>query len=120
MLSIKIINIAEEKGAAAVFFNVLLEIDDTYALVIPGWKIHDNRIYPPARRGSKHWYATILANEALCRDIQAAVEATQTEGVDLEPDAYVSAKWGQAGLKSSAHTPEAGMEIWQKYRKGKK
>ncbi len=119
MLTVKVINIAREKGAESLFFNILVEIDDTYAIVLPGWKIHDNKIYPPARRGKGNWYSTVLANEGFCRLVQTAVEETKTEGVDLDPDAFVSAKWGQAGLKSAAHTPEAALELWQRYRKGR-
>ncbi len=118
MTNLRIINMETEDKAKAIFFNVLVEMDEEMALVIPGWKIHDGRIYLPSKSSRVGHFATLLASESFCRRVQEAVEATNTAGVELEHDAYASSKWGQKSLQNVAYTEAAGMEIWRKYRKG--
>lgn len=105
-----------EEGAKAVFFNVMIELGDGIAFGIPGWKISDGRIYPPSKGRGNSYFSVILGSPKFSRLIQGALEAAKPEGIDLEPDAFVSAKWGQSSLRSIYRDKDAAMEIWKKYK----
>lgn len=105
-----------EEGAKAVFFNVLIELDDEIAFGVPGWKVVDGRIYPPSKGRGNSYYSVILASPKFARVIQTALEKANPEGLELEPDAYVSTKWGQSSLRSIYRDKDAAMEIWKKYK----
>ena len=109
-----------EEKAKAVFFNVMIELEDGIAFGVPGWKVVDGRIYPPSKGRGNSYYSVILGSQKFAQLIQAALEKSNPEGVNLEPDAYVSAKWGQSSLRSIYRDPEVAMEIWKKYKGDKK
>ena len=116
MSSIKILNVQEVPGKKAIFFNVLIEIEDLTAVIIPGWKVYDGRLYPPSKPKGRDFFSTILVSPQLSEKVQVALEATLTPGIELEKDAWSSAKWGQASLKSVSFNEEMAMDIWRKYK----
>lgn len=118
-MTFTIIEVRKETASRAVFFNLLLELGEGLACVIPGWKIFDGRIYPPSKGAGKGYYSVFLASEEFCRRVQTVLEAAQIEGVEIDHDGYASAKWGQASLKVVFQDPEMAVETWKKYRRGK-
>lgn len=107
-----------EGAARAVFFNVLFEMGDGFALAIPGWKVVDGKIFPPSKGRGNAYYSVVFSSPKVARLIQDALEATTPEGLELEADAFTSAKWGQSGLKSIFRDEKAAMEVWKRYKNG--
>lgn len=116
MISTSITDIRVEDGAKAIFFNVLFELGDDLAFALPGWKVVDGKIFPPAKGRGNSYYSVILSSPKFAKLVQEALEASKPEGIELEADAYTSSKWGQSGLRSIYRDSSTAMEIWKKYK----
>lgn len=116
-MTAKLIKFEKPEGINTIFFNVLFEFENPFgALVVTGFKINDDRIFPPDKPWKgKHYTSVYLSREAALLVQKALVEAG-IEGLTLDSDAWVSAKWGQNGLKNAAATDQLALEIWRKYR----
>ena len=115
-MGIQVVKVEKNESSDAVFVNLLFDLGGGSAFISRGWKIYDNRIFPPDKTWKGKSYQAILVSPGTARMVQAAIEAAKIEGVDLDPDAWVSAKWGQASLKHAGYSDEAAMELWSKYR----
>ena len=112
-MTVKITKLDHPDSGKVVFFHVLLESEGC-AIVSSGWRIFENRIYPPATRIKASYYVNAVVSGKLAKAIQEALEAQGYP--DLDEDAWVSAKWGQEGLKRVVATPEDALSLWQKYK----
>lgn len=116
VMKVAITKIAEPDSSKAIFFDVLFNFDDPFGAVItPGWKVFDQKIYPPAKSWKGKYYPTLHVSPGVCKAVQAALMA-QIPNLELDPEAYISAKWGQLGLKQVTTNPEQMLEIWKKYQ----
>ena len=111
-MTIKITKLDQPDSRGSQFFCVLIE-GDGMAIVIPGWKIFDNKIFPPSKEWKRNFYSSALASPGFCKAVQTALEEQGFEGLDEE--SWVSAKWGQAGLKTVMATAEDAIALWERY-----
>lgn len=115
-MKITVVNAEKSPKAEAIFVTLLFEFGDGRAMVFPGWKIHDNRLYPPAKSSKGNYFHSVFVSELFAKDIQDAIVAAKIEGVDLDHDAFISSKWGQSKLKGAFADEAAAMELWRTYR----
>lgn len=114
MVKVLILKMEPQADGKSIFFNVLFEMDEGLAFISPGWKIFDERIFPPAKLWKGKYYSSSLASPALAKLVQAALLAQGF--TDLDPDAWVSSKWGKAGLRAVTADDESALGLYSRYR----
>lgn len=118
-MKITIINFnTNEKNAATLFFDVLVEHEDL-AFILKGWKFSDGKMWPPQKRSGRAFYQTVLSSPRFAMRVQAAAEEIGLSGMTLiEDESWAAAKWGQSMLAASIpENPQFAQDLWSHYRK---
>ena len=118
-MKIEIVNFQDPTEDGAVFFTALLECAEDAAIVIEGFRFFEGKIYPPTKPWKGKHYAAMICSERFCLRLQEALVAAGFEHPELEKDSYLSAKWGQSGLKRMFSNEARALEVWAKFKEKK-
>ena len=118
-MTVEITKVTPTPRAGFWYFDTLLE-SEGLAILLTGWKISNGRLFPPGRKGEqKGFYPIYYTSGSLCKLIWEALEKLNVEGLFLEEDGWISAKWGLGNLTSKVGS-EKGAELHAKYKAGGK
>lgn len=105
----------------AIFFDVLFQLsagDEKAAVIIPGFKAADGRLWTPSKKSGGVWYQTAFVSPATAREIAAKAILVPEIAEFLEPDGWVAAKWGKSGLSAVTESAELMKDIYDYYKSG--
>jgi hypothetical protein len=119
-MKVSICKLYEPNADKVVFFNVFLEMPEIgAAIVLEGFRYYEGKIHPPTKPWQGKHYVSVLCSEKFAQLVQEALEAIGFTDPELEKYSYVSAKWGQAGLKRLCDSEELALNYWAAYREKK-